>query len=262
MRAPKNQRLLKIIHRSSILLIFGLLLASHLELMAQDEVDNQLWLDYNLRVDLQERTSPQVHSIGGDAGIRGFISNQEWNQFYIRPTYTYRLRRIANFALAAAYFGTFNADTTNSHELRFHQDIFARFPDNEYFAIFYRVRLEQRLFYYEGGNTEQSLRIRFLIGIESPDIRLGQGRRPFYFQFFWESFRTLFDESAGEVFINQARPTFIFSHRLSPSWRYEINFVPQRSRSYSDEGLETTQNLFRLRVFHRIFKNGPGGISE
>ncbi len=226
---------------------------------AQEEIDRQLWLDYDLRVDLRERNKSKVHSLGGDAGIRGFISNQEWNQFYIRPTFTYRLRRVLSFSGAAAFFGTVNRDTTNSNEVRFHQEIFARFPETEFFTLFYRIRLEERFFNYENSPSDQEVRIRGLIGIESPDIHLGKGRRPFYFQFFWESFRNLSGPSASEVFINQARPTLVFAHRLSPEWRYEINLVAQSSKEYSDEGLETTQYLFRFRLFHRIFKKENSG---
>ncbi len=233
----------------SLLLVVGALFGQE-----SDDVDFQLWTDYNLRKDLQTKEERKVHSIGGDAGIRGFISNQDWNQFYIRPTFTYRFHRILSLAGAAAGFGTFNVDTANVFEFRTHQDVMATFPETDFFSLFYRLRFEQRFFFYQDYENDQELRLRLLIGIESPDIRLGAGKRPFYFQFFYESFQNLNEESAVEVFINQARPTFIFAHRLSPSLTYELNYIPQRSRNYSEEGLETTQNIFRIRVFHRIFK--------
>lgn len=229
------------------------ILVAQYALGQEDQVDQQLWADYTLRYDLNEKIERKVHSIGGDAGIRGIISNQDWNQFYIRPNFTYRLPRIANFGVAAAWFGTFNEDTTNVNEIRFHQDFNARFPESEYITLFYRIRFEQRFFYYSTGARNNVFRLRFLIGLESPDIRLGAGRRPFYFQIFYEIFQDGLNTTSQEVYVNQARPTFIFAHRLSPSWRYEVNIVPQRSRLYEDDGLLQTQMIFRFRVFHRIF---------
>jgi Protein of unknown function (DUF2490) len=212
-------------------------------------IDNQFWIDYNLRLDLSLRSA-----IGGDIGVRGLATNQEWNQIYIRPAYTYRFKRILALSGGMALFSTFNSDTLNVFEYRPHLDILARFPDNEYIALFYRLRIEQRFFFFEDLANSQNFRIRYLIGIESPDITVFGEKRPFYFQAFWEGFKNLYEERINEVFVNQTRITFIFSHRVSAFFRYEINYVAQRSRLFSETGLETSQRIFRVRLFYRIFQ--------
>ncbi len=228
---------------------FFLLLLIPLTGYSQEEIDNQLWLDYNLRYDLTDRSS-----IGGDAGIRGAFTNYDWNQIVFRPQYMYRARTTFGMNAGAGYFGTFFEDTLNLHEFRPNFDLLFRFPDNEYIAFFYRLRLEPRFFFYEQGSNDQNLRVRYLIGVESPDIFIGGQKRPIYFQAFWEGFNTLFEESAAEVFVNQTRITFIFAHRVSRYFRYEFNFVLQRSRLFSESGLQTGQQLFRFRFFHRVFQ--------
>ena len=50
------------------------------------DVDHQLWINYSLTVPVTTNLS-----YGGDVGLRGLISNEEWNQFLIRPTVTYRV---------------------------------------------------------------------------------------------------------------------------------------------------------------------------
>jgi len=57
------------------------------------QVDHQLWLDYNVNVPVNTR-----FSYGGDIGFRGFVSNIDWNQIYLRPQVRYRFN--STFMLA------------------------------------------------------------------------------------------------------------------------------------------------------------------
>ena len=216
-------------------------------LSAQDEVDFQLWMNYALTVPV----TPNL-SYGGDVGLRGLISNYDWNQYLIRPTITYRWNQNIAVAGAVAWFHTLNRDTANIREFRIHQDISPSWPDLGVVSFFYRLRIEQRWFFYETLPDEFNLRIRYLFGLETQDFRLGEGRRPFYFQFIWEGFKTAGDDNASEVFINQSRTHAAFGHRLSPAWRYELHFIGQRSRLYSEDGLNISQRIFRIRLFHRL----------
>jgi len=121
-------------------------------------------------------------------------------------------------------------------------------------SLFYRLRFEQRFFFYEKRTNNFNWRVRYLLGIESKDIKGFNKKRSFFFQVMWEDFNTLGKESAYEYFINRVRIKAIFGHRISQKFRYELHYMWQRSRLYSDNGLETTQNIIRLRFFHRISK--------
>ena len=233
--------------KTLVVTISILILVNRNHVWGQETVDNQLWLNYALSVRASEN-----FSYGGDAGFRGFISNQDWNQILIRPTATYRFNRIVGVAGAVAWFGTFNVDEDNVNEFRIHQDFNINWPNFGYVDFFYRLRIEERFFFYQNGSNEFNLRIRNLVGVESQDFRLGQGKKPFYFQVIFETFKTVGDDSSTEVFVNQTRTHAAFGHRISPRFRYELHYIWQKSRLLSDDGLKTSQNIFRLRTFHTI----------
>ena len=63
------------------LLFLGITLLSNTKLVAQD-LDNQLWVNYALKVPVNDRLS-----WGGDAGVRGAFTNLDWHQTLIRPVH-------------------------------------------------------------------------------------------------------------------------------------------------------------------------------
>lgn len=229
-------------------IILIVLLICNLPGKSQD-VDHQLWLNYGLTVPINKNLS-----YGGDVGFRGFISNYAWNQILIRPAITYRFNYPISVALAVAWFRTSNRDDFNVNEFRIHQDFNLKWPDLGFLKLFFRVRVEERFFFYEETTFPNSfnVRLRGLIGIETPYYSWFGHKRPIYFQAMYEGFKTVGDESAYEVFVNQVRIDFAFGHRISSSFRYELHYIMQRSRLYSDAGLETTQNIFRIRLYHRL----------
>ncbi len=215
------------------------------------DVDHQFWLNYALTVPINKNLS-----YGGDLGLRGFGSNTEWNQVLIRPTVTYRFKYPFGVAVAVAWFRTVNRDDFNVNEFRIHQDFNLKWPDLGFLELFYRVRVEERLFYYEEIIPNSfNVRIRGLVGIESQDFTWFGKKRPIYFQAIYEGFKTVGDESAYEVFVNQVRIHLAFGHRISKGFRYELHYIAQRSRLYSDTGLQTTQNIYRIRLYHRLAAN-------
>jgi hypothetical protein len=211
------------------------------------EIDEQLWLDYNYTIPLSEK-----FSLVGDAGIRGFISNVDWNQFIIRPGARYMVNESFDISSSLALFSTYNNDLPNVHEFRFTLDFNADGPDLLYVIPFYRLRFENRTFFYDSIPNENKWRGRLLIGLESMDIKTFRDDRFIYFQGFWEGFQTLNQDEAPEYFLNQTRVHAAFGHKLSRKFRYEIHYIWQRSRQFEGEGLQTTQNVIRFRFYHRI----------
>lgn len=213
----------------------------------EEEVDFQLWLNYALTVQANQKLS-----YGGDMGFRGFISNQDWNQILIRPTVTYRFNYTFSAAGAVAWFSTFNANDDNINEFRIHQDFNAKWPDFGFVEFFYRLRIEQRWFFYNTLPNDFDLRLRYLVGAESADINLFGPKAPIYFQLIYEGFRTLNQESAYEILIDQSRFHVSMGQRISKRFRYELHYIRQKSRDGSVEDLELSQNIFRIRTFHTI----------
>jgi hypothetical protein len=211
------------------------------------DVDNILWINYAITI-----PTTKNFSYGGDIGARGLISNQDWNQFLIRPTATYRFNQTIGVAGAVALFSTFNQDIRNLYEFRIHQDLNLKWPDLDVLSFFYRVRIEERFFFYENLPNNFNVRLRYLIGVTSQDFTFISSKRPIYFQVIYEGFKTVADESAYQIFVNQLRIHFAFGHRISSNFRYELHYIKQQSRQYADNGLETTQNIYRVRLFHRL----------
>jgi hypothetical protein len=213
-------------------------------------VDHQLWMNYALKVPINEKWT-----YGGDVGLRGLISNYDWNQFFIRPNVNYRINYTFSVSPAIAWFSTFNRDAGNVNEFRIHQDFNAKWPDFGFIEFFYRIRFEQRFFFYQNDNysNDFNLRVRALVGAETADIKLFGPKRPIYFQVIYEGFSTG-KESALEVFLNQTRLHFALGHRLSKNFRYELHYIKQGSRLLREDGLKISQNIYRLRFFHRLAK--------
>lgn len=241
-------------------MLIGLLLVMH---FANAQVDNQLWLDYNLTVPV---TNTNKFTYGGDAGWRRggdiglgkLITNTDFNQIIFRPTARYRFNQIISLGAGLGGFFTFNNDLDNIYEFRLQEEVNVRWPDLSVVAFYYRVRFDQRFFYFEDIPNEQSGRVRYLIGIESDDIRAFGRKRPIFFEFFWEGFKTLGRFSVEDTFVNRVRWTGIFGHRITNSMRYEIHYINQQEKGSLDASFETTEHILRLRLFHRLAQKETG----
>ena len=214
------------------------------------DIDNQLWINYALTVPVTKNLS-----YGGDIGFRGFISNYEWNQVLIRPAINYRFNQMFAVSGAVAWFRTANKDYPNVNEFRIHQDFNLKWPDLGFLHLFYRVRVEERFFFYQATSDNSfNVRLRLLIGIQSQDLNWFGKKRPIYFQAIYEGFKNFGDDDASEVFVNQARIHIAFGQRISKAFRYELHYIAQKSRLFTDDGLSISQNIYRVRLFYRLNK--------
>jgi hypothetical protein len=211
-------------------------------------IDHQFWMNYTLSIPINEQLS-----WGGDIGIRGLGTNQNWNQLLIRPTISYKFKKPMSIAGAMAWFGTFNKVDNNISEFRIHQDFNAKWPDLGVIEFFYRLRIEQRFFFYQNEIPNASrVRVRALIGIETQDLKWFGARRPIYFQSILEAFKTLNKSEALEVFINQSRLHIALGHRISNNFRYELHYIAQRAKLFNAEGNSVDHNIYRIRLIHRL----------
>ncbi|PQB03695.1 DUF2490 domain-containing protein [Aureitalea marina] len=213
---------------------------------SQAQTDNQIWSNFAIKAPLDEK-----FSIGGDAGIRGLISGREWSQILIRPTATYRAHKLLKVSAGLALFSTFNVNTYNVNEFRLNQDFNLTWPDLGWSKLFFRLRFEERWFYYQDRVNNFSLRGRILGGIQSRDLTFLGEKRPIYLKMMLEGFIP-FERDIEEVFVNNFRWYFALGHRLSKDWRYEVHYIRQISKLFDSSGSTTPQNIFRLRVFYSL----------
>ena len=231
----------------SAVLVLGLLALSNARLSAQD-LDNQLWMNYAVKVPVSDRLS-----WGGDTGVRGIFTDLGWYQVLVRPDVSYQFKESASVAGALAWFGTFNEGSSSINEFRLHQELSAQWPDLDAVHLFYRFRIEERFFFYKGDiPNEFRVRLRGLVGARTKDLTWFGAKRPIYFETLLEGFKTIKDEEALEILINRARLHAAFGHRISKSFRYELHYIYQGSTLFTGDGLETSQNIFRIRLFHTL----------
>jgi hypothetical protein len=245
--------------RNLLVLLFLILLkwgisAQNLE---SSSIDNQLWLDYSVKV-----KTATGFSYGGDASLRGLWLNYEWNQFLIRPTVNYKINRTFDAALAVALFQIWNKNYPNITEFRIHQDFSFEWPPVQWFSVFGRARLEQRFFSYQAEELSNEFRVRgrLLLGIQSQDLTWFGEKRPIFFQTLYEGFQTFGNDT--NFILNQSRFHIALGHRIASNWRYEIHFIRQGARLNPQNELRVNQHIFRLRVFHTIDKKKSKNIIE
>ncbi len=230
-----------------VYITLGVFTLSTQKLAAQD-LDNQLWTNYALKVPVNDRLS-----WGGDTGVRGTFSDLDWYQALIRPAVNYRFKESASVSGAVAWFGTFIDGSSSINELRFHQELNAKWPDLDVVHLFYRIRVEERFFFYQRDiSNEFRVRLRGLVGIRTRDLNWFGPKSPIYFESMFEGFKTIKDEEALEILINQARLYAAFGHRISKNFRYELHYIYQGSTLFTGDGIDTSQNIFRIRLFHTL----------
>lgn len=219
--------------------------------------DSQLWTDYNLTVPVP-KTNKFTYGgdtgwrRGGQTGLQGFVNEADFNQLVVRPTVRYRFNQIINLGGGIAGFFSFNKNADNIYEFRIQEEVNVRWPDLSFLALNYRIRFDQRFLSIENNTNDRTGRVRYLAGIESQDFRLGEGKRPFFFEFSWEGFKTLGRFSVEDTFVNQQRLTWIFGHRITNLIRYEVHYINQMQRVDLNENFETSENILRFRLFHRL----------
>ena len=215
-----------------------------------EEIDFQTWTDFTFTYNIKNKTN-----IGADTGIRGLISRNDWNQFYVRPAVHYYFNRTISIGGGIGLFYTSSDALENTTELRFFEESTLAWPSFNIIKFYNRVRFEQRSFTYQQDElfgtplpNDFEARGRYQISFETLDIHLANKNMPIYFLGAFEAFYS-FNDPAIEQSVNNQRILGGLGQRLSPRLKYEIQYIFQRSRQFSDEGLKTTEHAFRLRIF-------------
>lgn len=219
----------------------------------EDKNDFQTWMDFTTFRFVSNRSA-----VGGDAGIRGLLSSKGWTQLYIRPTFRFQYHSL-DLAGGIGLFQTYNKDISNLTEIRLFQQATLHWPTTHLIKFSHRIRFEQRFFNYSDpsvGDLEDdfSSRFRYQLMLRSKDINIFNQK--IYFKAAVEIFQK--NNSGNETFVNSSRLIVTVGHRFKGKFWYELHFISQRSRKFVEDGLKTSEQILRLRVFraalfrHRI----------
>jgi len=211
--------------------------------------DFQTWSDITYFYSINNKLN-----IGGDLGVRGVVSKNNWNQYYFRPSLRYFFNNTIQASGGVGLFNTRSEEIINTLEVRIFEEVKLSWPTFEYIHFRHRVRIEQRFFTYEENPlvfsnlpNDFDLRARYQIVLESSDIIVFNSDKPIYLQAAWELFSKP-DSTTIEPFINQNRTLIGFGHRVSPNLKYQLQYIYQKSRKLNEDGVKTTEHIIRLKI--------------
>ena len=87
-----------------------------------------------------------------------------------------------------------------------------------------------------------------MLRARTTNFKLIGKKKGYYVKVMWEAF-VPFHESTAEVFINNQRYYAAIGYQLSDRFRYELFYIWQKSRRFSDDGFQTSVKIIQLRLF-------------
>lgn len=215
---------------------------------AQAGIDNQLWSDLTLT----HYFSARWH-YSGDMGFRTSLSNSNWRQAYVRPTFVFHVNPSVDVRAGISLFQTWNKSAEDQLELRWHQEINLRWPQISGFIFQHMLRAEERFFYNEVSENDFSARLRYRPTIETPDFIRVDGWKRMYVSLGIDVFLPL-GKASPELFVNNYRLQAGVGYRFSEVSKLEIIYFRQRSRALTEDGFKTSENVVRIRFFLTLKK--------
>lgn len=211
-----------------------------------------MWLDYNYKAYLKADLS-----LGGDAGFRTDVGDRNWNALYIRPRVTYRFNQTFEGEVGIGLFQNWNAPAVNDTELRFEQQLNAKWPQFKYFRFENRLRADERFIHYQKPNSDQAdladkwdYRVRYRIMVKSEYFNVSEKITNVYALIYSEFFFPIGDDGL-ERYANRNRTGIGFGQLLPKGHRYELNFLWQQSAGKTEDSENTDQWILRLRYYFK-----------
>jgi len=222
--------------RISFFLGFWLLCLSS---WSQESSTNRIWLDFIPHFKINEDLEYY-----GDAGYR-IILSEDIHTFVIRPSIRYHLNPLVELRGGIGFFYTIDPNFSNQFEIRPWQGVRLNWPTFGRIGIKHYLRLEERLLWAtDDWNFDPALRLRYKLGFRIPFNET----RTTYLSLFGEAFANGGGQEV-EQFRNRMRVYLGFGYRFDQTWRMEIEYIGQASRSNDVEDFDLADNIYRLRVF-------------
>lgn len=210
---------------------------------AQDDVDEQLWLDYHEHFYFKPNWE-----FYGDGGFRTLMASSEWQKLYVRPSVRFHSPKHPYEGRGGiGLFYTHNDTTHNQLEFRPWLGALIKWPRFKRLTFSNYFRLEGR-FIWETADWEvdETLRFRYQLGTKIP-LKRNRVQKYFYMPLSAEWFANI-GRDVGEVYSSQMRFNAGLGYVFNYIWVGEFHFIVQRSRSGEDLGFQTTDLIFRFQV--------------
>lgn len=213
-------------------------------LSAQDETDNQLWLDYYH----YHQFKPDWTAYG-DAGYRTVTDEASWMMIYLRPSISWHKKKLFDLNGGIGFFYTFNYDTVNNFEIRPWQGIKVKWPTLKHISFYQYVRLEERFnFPVDTWTMEFNFRFRYKIGFKATLYTIDHELLKYlYLPFSIEVFANV-GPQLSEKYTNKGRITLGFGYRTNHEWAFEFDFTLQGSRTGKDDNFTSSDRIFQFKL--------------
>lgn len=221
--------------------------------LSDNDVTNQLWLNYNMTYPVSERTE-----LLGELGFKT-ISPKVWNRYFIKPGVKFnipkfmfkKLKYKESLSAGIGFYLTDNFNEDNRLEIRPYQGYLLDWPNRERVRLRHYLRLEERF----DINTKDwintfGLRFRYLIDmtikLQGDIVPEAKGFYiPVSMEFFWnllstEQFNDVYRTSAG------------IGSNFSKKWRMEALFGYQYSRNTVTEDFQTNDLIYQIKAYYRF----------
>jgi hypothetical protein len=210
---------------------------------AQDDVSEQLWLDYHEHFYFKPNWE-----FYGDGGFRTILANSDWQRLYVRPSVRFHSPKHPwEGRGGVGLFYTKDALDVNQLELRPWLGLRIRWPRFEPLTFSNYFRLEGRLIWEtEDWELDETLRFRYQLGTRIP-LELNRVQKYFYLPVSAEWFTNL-GRDVAESYSSELRLNAGLGYVFNYVWAGEFHFILQRSRSGKGLSFETTDLIFRFQV--------------
>lgn len=221
----------------------------HSALLAQEDNTFASWTDFTYTYSFNTALG-----LGGDAGVRGVLSDPEWSAVYLRPIIIYRNTDQLNFGFSLGAFQNFNRSAPNLTEIRPAQQVNLTWPLRPRWSLKSRLRFEERYLEYNSGEPDVpapgwQYRARYELKFSTEPADLWFMKK-IHFLAAGEYFFPL-NEEVPELFADQSRLTVGYGQDIGQKGSYQLHFIWQRARHNFEEDFSTDQFILRIRLYFR-----------
>lgn len=202
------------------------------------------WIDMTVWYKLSDKVK-----VGGDYGYRTVYQDFEFHSVYVRPTIAWKPNELYSFSFAVSDFFTQQTGNFNLNELRLAQEASLYWPKLGPIKFDHRLRFEERFFTIK-DTKENSTRMRYRFGVNSPKFKMLGIGTDFYSAFTWERFVNL-GSSYDNIFGDSERWEVVFGNKISKKVKVGIHYIFQAVRTL-DDNFEVQENIFRLRIGYTL----------
>jgi hypothetical protein len=227
------------------LITFIVLTLSAFAAAAQDDVDEQVWLDYH-----EHFYFKPAWEFYGDGGFRTLMASSEWQKLYIRPSARFHSPKHPFEGRGGiGLFYTHNDTTSNQLELRPWLGVLIKWPRFKTITISNYVRLEGRFIWDTADwDLDETLRFRYQLGTRIP-LKQNRIQKYYYVPLSVEMFANL-GHDVADVYSSQMRINVGLGYIFNYIWVGEFHFTLEKSRSGQDLVFDTSDLIFRFQVKH------------